>query len=139
MISQKLNNNSLSSISCKKIFKNFFLLFFCFVWLFCFTVDYLHKASASGRIPSNFLRRDLGASNYEILVARMIDRSIRPLFTSNYSSEIQVQKFSLCLQYFLICIFFIINWNPNNLRLFVISFQMTDETIRTFFVSIRVI
>ncbi|CAF0929476.1 unnamed protein product [Brachionus calyciflorus] len=55
-----------------------------------FRVDYLHKASAAGKIPTNFLRRDLGASNYEILVSRMIDRSIRPLFSTNYNNEIQI-------------------------------------------------
>lgn len=60
------------------------------------TVDYMHKASAAGKIPTNFLRRDLGASNYEILVARMIDRSIRPLFSSNnFSNETQVGLITL--------------------------------------------
>lgn len=55
------------------------------------SVDYLHKASASGKIPGNFLRRDMGSSNYEVLVSRMIDRSIRPLFPSNeYNNEIQI-------------------------------------------------
>ena len=55
------------------------------------SVDYLHKASASGKIPGNFLRRDMGSSNYEVLVSRMIDRSVRPLFPSNeFNSEIQI-------------------------------------------------
>ena len=61
--------------------------------VFCFSillVDYLHKASAYGKIPTNFLRRDLGSSNYEVLVSRMIDRSIRPLFET-YLSDIQVR------------------------------------------------
>lgn len=55
------------------------------------TVDYLHKASAAGKIPTNFLRRDIGASNYEILVSRMIDRSIRPLFPLySFTNETQI-------------------------------------------------
>ena len=55
------------------------------------TVDYLHKASASGKIPTNATRRDIGASNYEILVARMIDRSIRPLFpATTYTTDTQI-------------------------------------------------
>jgi len=39
------------------------------------TVDYLHKASALGRIPQTYQRRDAGSSNYEVLVSRMVDRS----------------------------------------------------------------
>ncbi len=44
------------------------------------TVDYRQKAAAAGRIPTNFLRREMGASDREILTSRVIDRSIRPLF-----------------------------------------------------------
>ena len=44
------------------------------------TVDYRQKAAAAGRIPTNFLRRELGPSEKEILTARIIDRSVRPLF-----------------------------------------------------------
>ena len=44
------------------------------------TVDYRQKAAAAGRIPTNFLRRELGTSEREILTSRMIDRSLRPLF-----------------------------------------------------------
>ena len=45
------------------------------------TVDYRQKAAAAGRIPTNFLRRELGTSEKEILTSRMIDRSLRPLFS----------------------------------------------------------
>ena len=45
------------------------------------------KAAAAGRIPTNYLRRELGASEREILVGRMIDRSIRPLFSQGYQVE----------------------------------------------------
>ena len=44
------------------------------------TVDYRQKAAAAGRIPTNFLRRELGSTEKEILTSRMIDRSLRPLF-----------------------------------------------------------
>ena len=54
------------------------------------TVDYRQKAAAAGRIPTNFLRRELGPSEKEILTARVIDRSLRPLFPKGYSSEVQV-------------------------------------------------
>lgn len=41
-------------------------------------VDYRQKAAAAGRIPTNFLRKDLGASEKEILTSRMIDRFVSP-------------------------------------------------------------
>jgi len=51
------------------------------------TVDYRQKAAAAGRIPTNFLRREMGASDREILVGRMVDRSLRPLFKKGYNVE----------------------------------------------------
>ncbi|KAL7645232.1 UNVERIFIED_CONTAM: hypothetical protein RMT77_003618 [Armadillidium vulgare] len=48
------------------------------------TVDYRLKYAAAGRIPSNFLRRELAPTEKEILTSRVIDRSIRPLFPSDY-------------------------------------------------------
>lgn len=53
-------------------------------------VDYRQKAAAAGRIPTNFLRRELGPSEKEILVSRLIDRSLRPMFLDNYNYETQV-------------------------------------------------
>ncbi|XP_065321728.1 polyribonucleotide nucleotidyltransferase 1, mitochondrial-like isoform X2 [Gordionus sp. m RMFG-2023] len=50
------------------------------------TVDYRQKSSAAGRIPTNYLRRELGLSDKEILT----NRSIRPLFPFGYSSDTQV-------------------------------------------------
>ena len=44
------------------------------------TVDYRQKAAAAGRIPTNHFRRELGPTEKEILTARVIDRSLRPLF-----------------------------------------------------------
>jgi len=54
------------------------------------TVDFRQKTAAYGRIPTNFFRRDRGASEQEILTGRLVDRSIRPLFPANYNYEIQV-------------------------------------------------
>lgn len=54
------------------------------------TVDYRQKAAAAGRIPTNFLRRELGPSEVEILTSRVIDRSLRPLFPRNYFFETQI-------------------------------------------------
>ncbi|XP_054714086.1 polyribonucleotide nucleotidyltransferase 1, mitochondrial-like isoform X2 [Uloborus diversus] len=53
-------------------------------------VDYRQKAAAAGRIPTNYLRRELGPSEKEILTSRVIDRSVRPLFPKGFSSEIQL-------------------------------------------------
>ncbi|XP_075223280.1 polyribonucleotide nucleotidyltransferase 1 [Lycorma delicatula] len=53
-------------------------------------VDYRQKAAAAGRIPTNFLRRELGPTEYEILVGRMIDRSLRPLFPVGFSNDTQI-------------------------------------------------
>ncbi|XP_017768582.1 PREDICTED: polyribonucleotide nucleotidyltransferase 1, mitochondrial isoform X2 [Nicrophorus vespilloides] len=53
-------------------------------------VDYRQKSAAAGRIPTNFLRRELGASEREILSARLVDRSLRPLFAKNFFYETQV-------------------------------------------------
>ncbi|XP_012219490.1 polyribonucleotide nucleotidyltransferase 1, mitochondrial isoform X2 [Linepithema humile] len=47
-------------------------------------VDYRQKAAAAARIPTNFLRRELGPTEHEILTSRVIDRSIRPLFPENF-------------------------------------------------------
>ncbi|XP_023225485.1 polyribonucleotide nucleotidyltransferase 1, mitochondrial-like [Centruroides sculpturatus] len=54
------------------------------------TVDYRQKTAAAGRIPTNFLRRELGPTEKEILTSRAIDRSIRPLFPEGYFYETQV-------------------------------------------------
>ncbi|KAF4528142.1 hypothetical protein B566_EDAN011158 [Ephemera danica] len=53
-------------------------------------VDYRQKAAAAGRIPTNFLRRELGPSEKEVLTSRLIDRSLRPLFPDGYCYETQI-------------------------------------------------
>lgn len=54
------------------------------------TVDYRQKSAAAGRIPTNFLRRELGPTEREILTSRLIDRSLRPLFPENFNFETQL-------------------------------------------------
>ena len=53
-------------------------------------MDYRQKAAAAGHIPTNFLRRELGPTEHEILTSRLIDRSIRPLFPNGYNYETQI-------------------------------------------------
>uniref|UniRef100_A0A2K5IXN5 Polyribonucleotide nucleotidyltransferase 1, mitochondrial n=1 Tax=Colobus angolensis palliatus TaxID=336983 RepID=A0A2K5IXN5_COLAP len=53
-------------------------------------VDYRQKAAAAGRIPTNYLRREIGTSDKEILTSRIIDRSVRPLFPAGYFYDTQV-------------------------------------------------
>uniref|UniRef100_A0A3B3DFY7 Exoribonuclease phosphorolytic domain-containing protein n=1 Tax=Oryzias melastigma TaxID=30732 RepID=A0A3B3DFY7_ORYME len=55
-------------------------------------VDYRQKAAAAGRIPTNYLRRELGTTDNEILTSRLIDRSIRPLFPPGYFYDTQVSE-----------------------------------------------
>lgn len=54
------------------------------------TVDYRFRDSAYGLIPASFKRREKNGSDEENLVARFIDRAIRPLFPSGYVNEVQV-------------------------------------------------
>ncbi len=51
------------------------------------SVDYKEKFSAVGRFPGGFTRREGRASDYEILVSRLIDRALRPLFPDDYHAE----------------------------------------------------
>lgn len=55
------------------------------------TVDYQEKYAALGRIPGGFLKREAKPSEYEILISRLIDRAIRPLFPDDFHAEIQLQ------------------------------------------------
>jgi len=51
------------------------------------SVDYKEKFSAFGRFPGGFLRREGRASDYEILVSRLVDRALRPLFPDDFHAE----------------------------------------------------
>ena len=53
-------------------------------------VEYREKFSAAGRFPGGFTKREGKASDYEILTCRLVDRALRPLFTSNYHAEVYV-------------------------------------------------
>ncbi len=57
---------------------------------FPLTVHYLEKAFAVGKIPGGFVKRETKPSDHETLTARLIDRSIRPLFPENYYNDVQV-------------------------------------------------
>ena len=54
------------------------------------TVDYREKFSAAGRIPGGFLRREARPSDGEVLIMRLVDRALRPLFPDDYHAEVQV-------------------------------------------------
>jgi polyribonucleotide nucleotidyltransferase len=57
---------------------------------FPLTVDYREKFAAAGRIPGGFLRREGRPSDMEILIMRLVDRALRPLFNDDYRSETQI-------------------------------------------------
>jgi len=54
------------------------------------SVDYMEKYAASGRFPGGFFKRDGRMGENEILVSRLIDRAIRPLFPDDYHGDTQV-------------------------------------------------
>jgi polyribonucleotide nucleotidyltransferase len=54
------------------------------------SVDYQEKFASVGRIPGSFHRREARLTDYEILVCRIVDRALRPLFPDNYHSDTQV-------------------------------------------------
>ncbi len=62
---------------------------------FPLTVDYREKAYAAGKIPGGFFKREGKPSENEILSARLIDRSIRPLFDKQFRNEIQMNVWVL--------------------------------------------
>ena len=55
------------------------------------SVEYKEKYAAAGRFPGGFLKREARPSDYEILVSRLIDRALRPLFPSDFHAEVFVQ------------------------------------------------
>src|SRR6476469_10971669 len=57
---------------------------------FPLTVDYNEKFAAAGRIPGSFFKREGRLSDYEVLISRLIDRSLRPLFPDDYFCDVQV-------------------------------------------------
>ncbi len=57
---------------------------------FPLTVDYVEKFYAAGRIPGGFFKREGRPTEREILICRLIDRPIRPLFPDSFYNEVQV-------------------------------------------------
>ncbi|MCL4116858.1 UNVERIFIED_CONTAM: hypothetical protein GTU68_041351 [Idotea baltica] len=57
---------------------------------FPLSVDYQEKFASVGRIPGNFFRRESRLSDYEVLICRLVDRAIRPLFPNGYMFDTQV-------------------------------------------------
>ncbi|MDD3668493.1 MAG: polyribonucleotide nucleotidyltransferase [Bacteroidales bacterium] len=55
------------------------------------TVEYQEKYAAVGRFPGGFFKREARPSEYEILIARLVDRALRPLFPEDFHAEVQVQ------------------------------------------------
>jgi len=57
---------------------------------FPLSVEYREKQSAAGKFPGGFIKREGRPTTKEILTARMIDRTLRPLFPEGYFEEVQV-------------------------------------------------
>ncbi len=54
------------------------------------TVDYQEKYAGVGRFPGGFFKREARPSEYEILISRLIDRALRPMFPENFHADTQV-------------------------------------------------
>ncbi|PIP55367.1 MAG: polyribonucleotide nucleotidyltransferase [Bacteroidetes bacterium CG23_combo_of_CG06-09_8_20_14_all_32_9] len=51
------------------------------------SVDYREKYASTGRFPGGFMKREARPSDYEILISRLVDRVLRPLFPDDYHAE----------------------------------------------------
>jgi polyribonucleotide nucleotidyltransferase len=54
------------------------------------SVDYQEKYASTGRFPGGFFKREARPSEHEILICRIVDRALRPLFPDDYHADIQV-------------------------------------------------
>ena len=54
------------------------------------TVQYIEKAYAAGKIPGGYVKRETKPGDFETLTARIIDRSLRPLFPKGYAYPTQI-------------------------------------------------
>jgi polyribonucleotide nucleotidyltransferase len=54
------------------------------------TIDYREKFAAAGRVPGGFMKREARPTDDEILVMRLVDRCLRPLFPSDYHADTQL-------------------------------------------------
>jgi len=57
---------------------------------FPLSVDYQEKFASAGRIPGSFFKREGRLNDYEVLISRLIDRALRPLFPDDYFCDVQV-------------------------------------------------
>ncbi len=57
---------------------------------FPLSVDYQERFASVGKIPGNFFRRETRLSDYEILISRLVDRAVRPLFPDTFLNETQI-------------------------------------------------
>jgi polyribonucleotide nucleotidyltransferase len=57
---------------------------------FPLSVDYQEKFASAGRIPGSFFKREARLSDYEVLICRLVDRALRPLFPEDYFCDVQV-------------------------------------------------
>lgn len=55
------------------------------------SVDYKEKYAAAGKFPGGFFKREARPSDYEVLICRLVDRALRPLFPEDFHAETQVQ------------------------------------------------
>jgi polyribonucleotide nucleotidyltransferase len=56
-------------------------------------VEYKEKYASAGRFPGGFMKREGRADDYEILISRLIDRALRPLFPDNFHAEVFVNVY----------------------------------------------
>ncbi len=54
------------------------------------SVDYQEKFASTGRFPGGFFKREAKLSDYEVLISRIVDRALRPLFPEDYHADTQV-------------------------------------------------
>ena len=54
------------------------------------SVDYQEKFASAGKIPGGFLKREGKLSDHEVLICRLVDRALRPMFPDDYHAETQV-------------------------------------------------
>src|ERR1051326_6953376 len=54
------------------------------------SVDYQEKFASTGRFPGGFFKREAKLSDYEVLISRLVDRALRPLFPETYHADTQV-------------------------------------------------
>lgn len=77
------NNIVLSTVVATKEPKDF-------MGFFPLTVEYREKTSSAGKFPGGFFKREGRLSDHEILISRLIDRPVRPLFPTSYFNEVQL-------------------------------------------------